>query len=559
MGVQGGHGGNPHIVDQGPKQVSTGKAVVSTGNSIVTETALDTLRAGGNAADAAIAAAMVQASVEPHLTSHAGMVSCLYFDARSGTTHQLNSLGQLPYDLPPFRPINGVGGWAREGQPGPQAAVPGFMPGLGALHDRFGTLAWKDLCADAIRWAANGHPVSSFEYGVNVFAAPFFSYFQEARDLFMPDGFLPPVGTVAANPTLARTLEAVAEQGPEHFTEGGWARDFVAQGNALGWPVRLDHMTANPPRWQTPLSFAHKGYEVVSLAPPERQAVYCAFVLGVLEALGIDDVEPFGADHLFYMSHALRLGDFNSGFLHDPEFFDAAAEPLMDPDYHQQVARILKASRPRVDLTEHVRLISGAPAMMAAGWNSAASKAPVGSCEISIVDAQGNWVQMMNTIQSGGIPGMAVGGVMMMGSHEETSMSAHFSNWRVKGARMRNILGNTFVMKDGRPWLALGTPGNVYATVAQMLVNILDFGMSPTEASDAPRMLPLTDDYRLSVESRVSEQAVRDVTALGLRLQPMPKWDWNQGSFQMCWIDPASGRLMAGADFRRTGRTGALN
>lgn len=549
---------NPHIVDQGPKPVASGRAVVSTGNPIVTETAIGVLAAGGNAADAAIAAAMVQASVEPHLTSHAGMVSCLYYDAASGVTHQLNSLGQLPYDLPPFRPINGVGGWAREGAPGPQAAIPGFMPGLGALHERFGTTEWATLCAEAIRWAAEGHPVSSFEYGVNVFAAPFFSYFPAARDLLMPEGYLPPVGRVTANPVLARTLEQVAAQGPGWFAEGGWAEDFVATGNALGWPVRMDHLTANPPRWQTPLSFAHRGHEVVSLAPPERQAVYCAFVLGVLEALGIDEMEPYGADYLFYMSHTLRLGDQNCGFLHDPEFFGAAAEPLMDPDYHRQVARILKASRPRVDLTEHVRLVSGATAMAAGGWNSAASKAPVGSCEISIVDGQGNWVQMMNTIQSGGIPGMAVGGVMMMGSHEQGSMAAHFANWRVKGARMRNILGNTFVVKDGKPWLSLGTPGNVYATVAQMLVNILDFGMAPPDASDAPRMLPLTDDYRLSIESRISSEAILGVTALGLRLEPMPQWDWNQGSFQMCWRDPADGVLRASADFRRTGVAAAL-
>lgn len=194
--------------------------------------------------------------------------------------------------------------------------------------------------------------------------------------------------------------------------------------------------------------------------------------------------------------------------------------------------------------------------MAASGWNSAGRKSPVGSCEISIVDRHGNWVQMMNTIQSGGIPGMAVDGVFMMGSHEQTAMNAHFSNFRVPGARMRNILGNTFVMKDGAPWLALGTPGNVYATVAQMLVNILDFGMTPDAASDAPRMLPLEDNYALTIESRLAPEAVLGVTALGLHLTPMPAWDWNMGSFQMCWRSDAG--LMASADFRRTGTAASL-
>jgi len=548
---------NSYIVDQGVKPLARGKAVASTGNPIVTETVIEVLRSGGNAADAAIAGALVQAAVEPHLTSHAGMVSFLYWDAKTEKAYQLNSLGTLPADMPPFRPINGVGGWAREGQPGPQAAIPGFMPGLGAMHEKFGTKPWAELCQSAIRWAEDGHPVSSFEYGVNVFAAPFSTYFEEGREVFMPQGYLTPVGSVVRNPKQAKTLRALAEEGPGYFTTGQWARDFVAAGNALGWGVRLDHMTANPPRWQEPLSFTHRGQEVVSLAPPERQAAYCALVLGVLEAAGIKDMEPFGAEYLFFMGHALRLGDQACAFLHDPLFFGDAATTMMDPDYHRSLAKLIRASMPKVDLTEHVRLTMGKAAMAGSGWNSAKSKAPVGSCEISVVDAEGNWVQMMNTVQSGGIPGMAVGGVAMMGSHEQSSMGAHFQTWRVPGARMRNILGNTFVMRNGKPWLALGTPGNVYATVAQMLVNILDFGMDPAAASDAPRLLPIEDNYALTVESRISPEAVLGLTSMGVHLTPMPAWDWNQGSFQMCW-DDGSGQLTAHADFRRTGVAAAV-
>jgi gamma-glutamyltranspeptidase/glutathione hydrolase len=121
---------------------------------------------------------------------------------------------------------------------------------------------------------------------------------------------------------------------------------------------------------------------------------------------------------------------------------------------------------------------------------------------------------------------------------------------------MRNILGNTLVLKDGAPWLGLGTPGNVYATVAQMLVHILDFGMDPQAASDAPRMLPLEDDYTINIESRLEPKVVTDLTAMGLLLGPMPLWDWNQGSFQMCWRD--GDRLKASADFRRTGSADAI-
>lgn len=545
-----------YIADQGPKPLAEGRAVASTGNPIVTETAIAILAAGGNAADAAIAAALVQAVVEPHLTSHAGMVSCLYWDGTKAQAHQLNALGTLAPDLAPFRPINGVGGWAREGAPGPQAAIPGFMPGLAALHERFGSKSWAELCAPAIQWAQSGHAVSSFEYGVNVFAAPFCTYFESGRAVFMPDGYLTPVGKVVRNPAMAETMQRLSDEGPDYFTSGGWAKAFVAAGNELGWAVRLDHLTANPPRWQTPLRFAHRGHEIVGLAPPERQGAFCAMVLGILDHAGIGQMEPFGADYVFTMAHALRLAEHACGFMHDPVVAGDAASVLMDPAFHVQQARLIAASRPHADLTEHVRLTRGRAALAASGWNSASRKPPVGSCEISIVDANGNWVQMMNTIQSGGIPGMAVDGVFMMGSHEQTSMNAHFSNFRVPGARMRNILGNTLVLKDGAPWLALGTPGNVYATVAQMLVHILDFGMDPQLASDAPRMLPLEDDYTLNIESRLAPKTVTDLTAMGLLLGPMPQWDWNQGSFQMSWRD--GDRLKASADFRRTGSAEAL-
>ncbi len=547
---------NPYIIDQGHKPVVTGPHVAaSTGNPIVTEVVMAVLAEGGNAADAAIAGAMVQAVVEPHLTSHAGMVSCLYWDEKSGITHQLNALGTLAPDLAPFRPINGAGGWAREGQPGPQAAIPGFMPGLATLHEKFGSLPWARLVEPAIRWAEEGHPVSSFEYGVNVYAAPFFGFFAESREVFMPDGYLVPVGQIMRNPKLALTLRVLAQEGPDYFTTGGWARDFVKAGNDLGWPVTLAHLTANPPRWTAPLSFTHAGHRIVSLAPPERQAVFCSFILGALTELGIKDMEPLGADYIYYMGHLLRLAEQSVGFLHDSVAFGDAAPALMDPDYHRSVARILKSSRPRADLTNHVRLNSGAPAFAATGWpaaKSTVSKHPVGSCEISIADAQGNVIQLMNTIQSGGIPGMAVGGVAMMGSHEQSSMNAHFQTWRVPGVRMRNILGNTFVMRNGKPWLGLGTPGNVYATVVQMLANILDFGMTPDQASDAPRMLPITDDYILAIENRLPPQTIVDLTAMGIRIAPTLPWDWNQGSFQMVWRNEAGG-WNAHADFRRTG------
>ena len=156
-----------YIVNPGPKAPVTGlKAAVTTDSSIVTETMMKVLRSGGNAADAGIAGALVQAAVEPFMTNHAGLVTFLYYEAKTGQVHQLDSLGGFPSGLPPFKPIpSGNGPYAAIP---PSAIIPGFMPGLKEIHRRFGTQPWGELCADAVKWAEEGHPVSTFEYGVYV-------------------------------------------------------------------------------------------------------------------------------------------------------------------------------------------------------------------------------------------------------------------------------------------------------------------------------------------------------------------------------------------------------
>src|SRR4051794_32476661 len=141
-----------YIVNPGPKTPVTGlKAAVTTDSAIVTETMVKVLRSGGNAADAGIAGAMVQAAVEPFMTNHAGLVTFLYYEAKTGKVHQLDSLGGHPSGLPPFRPVPpGMGPYALLP---PSGIIPGFMPGLKAIHERFGSKQWAELCEDAVRWA----------------------------------------------------------------------------------------------------------------------------------------------------------------------------------------------------------------------------------------------------------------------------------------------------------------------------------------------------------------------------------------------------------------------
>ncbi len=161
---------------------------------------------------------------------------------------------------------------------------------------------------------------------------------------------------------------------------------------------------------------------------------------------------------------------------------------------------------------------------------------------------------MMNTLQSGGIPGIVVDGVPMVGSHARAQLSDDIAGWFTGGGRIKSIVGSTFVLQNGQPWLALGTPGNVYGTIPQVLSSILDYGMDPYQASVLPRMDPLRDDYVLEIESQLPGNVVEGLLKYGIQIRPLPVFDYNMGSFQICWRDPASGMLKSSADPRRAGK-----
>ncbi|HJS88741.1 MAG TPA: gamma-glutamyltransferase [Steroidobacteraceae bacterium] len=551
-----------YIVNPGPKTPVTGlKAAVTTDSAIVTETMIDVLKKGGNAADAGIAGCLVQAAVEPFMTNHAGLVTFLYYEANTGTVHQLNSLGGFPSGLAPFKPVPpGTGPYAAVP---PSAIIPGFMPGLKAIHERFGSRAWGELCAPAVRWAEQGHAVSTFEYGVNIFGEKFVTYFPEGREFFQPSGYFPNVGEVFVPKGLAATLAAVAKHGPDYMITGPWAERFVRKANEMGWKITLEHMIETPPRWVEPLRIPHHEYEVVSLGPPQAQGIYIAIVLGVLKHLGIREMKPGSAEHIWAMGHALRQGSRHWEYAQDDTVYGVPRDELLDDGYHAHLAKLIRKSRPKVDLTEHIRLAgeAGMPGDFMSSFGGASGKPrlakshsdqPSGSCELAVVDAQGNWVQMMNTLQGSGIPGMVIEGVPMVGSHSTFgALMSPMDATLVKGAKARCIIGNTLVMKGGRPVLSAGSPGNVHCTVPQVLTYALDFRLDPYAAVDAPRMLPMSEGRGISIEDRLAAGVVEDLHRLGVRVGVTPGYDYHMGSFSVIARDERSGTYTAVADPRR--------
>lgn len=537
----------------GPKSVVKDKSsVCSSSHPLVTQTMIDVLRGGGNAVDAATAGALMSATVEPHMTNHGGSVIMLYWDAKTSKAYQLQSTGTLPSGMAPFRPLpSGLGGFSSPpGHASMAACIPGFVPGLGAAHARFGSKPWPELCQTAIHWADEGHPVSSFEFAQLSFDAPYTTYFPSGRELFTPNGFLPQAGERFRNPKLAATLRNLAAQGPEYFTKGDWAKHFVAEANRLGWKITLDHMSAVPPRWVEPLRYKVRDNEVVQYNLPERTGVLSAMFMGVMEQLGIRSMGHYSEspESLYYMAHTLRRVAWEIGMLHDPELFETPVDLYLSPEKHKLIADTIRRTRPKIDMTEHVRLVAGIPGL------AAAAPASSGSCELSVVDSHGNWCQMLNTLASSGIPGVVIDGVPMAGTAAESGLDAMFSAFLTGHGRPTFITGSTLVLKDGKPWLGMGTPGSPHLTVPQVLTNILEFGMEPYEASAAPRFWPLHENYSLELESRYSPKLAEGMAKLGILLKPLQMHDFHMGSFQISWRDAKTGRLNASADPRRCGK-----
>src|SRR5262249_31336834 len=225
---------------QGEKAVVRGKRmVVSAQHPIVAETALAVLQAGGNAADAGVAAAITQSTVQLDMTNHSGTITFLYYEAKSGKTYQLGSAAPFVPHLPFFRPVPvGLDGSA----PGPAALIPGHMPGVAALHTRFATKPWKQLVEPAIPFAEDGRPMDEFTRDVIAYEFAFLSFFPSSRELYMPNGFVPSVGEMWRNPALAKTLRRLADEGPEYFTTGAWGQGFVRLANTMGWRIKMEDM-----------------------------------------------------------------------------------------------------------------------------------------------------------------------------------------------------------------------------------------------------------------------------------------------------------------------------
>lgn len=519
-------------LQQGPKPIAEGQqAMVSTQLPIVTETALAVLERGGNAVDAMITATFLQHVVDFHQVSHFGTMSGIYYEAATGEYHVISGVG--------VRPLASRCG---EGDPS-RVSIGGVVRAMGALAERWGTMEWAEYLQPAIQAATEGVEMSSFMYGIN------YNLMQTgdsgglidnpaAREAYMPDGFLVPVGARWKMPAFAEHLTRLAEQGPDYMYEGQWADRFVKAAQSKGHCVSEQDLAEYAVAWQEPVRFQYNGHNMVASAPPDTGGAFVGLSLNMLQHFDLAKRPHYSAsaETLEIMARVFgRASEETRHTINDPLAMQVPTDVWTSPAYGQAAADIVKASmrQPGVSLS--------APAA-----DAQQEAMTLGSDHNVIVDEFGNWFSVLHT-GHGGAPGVFVDGVRATGSTARAF---------TEGPGRRLVLPITALMieKEGKPWLAMGTPGMPPQPVTQVLTNILDWGMHPAEAASQPRFWAwLGNEPGIRIESRISDEVRQGIRESGLSLSDLGPYYWSTGSMQIVWRDEETGKLYGVSDPRRLG------
>lgn len=542
--------------EQGAKPaVHSKSAMASSSNPTVTKAMVEVMKKGGTALDAVLTAVPMQAVIEPQMTTLAGGVSILYYDAKTKEYHYLDA------ELDHTKDAQVGGGWAQytggggERLPdtsGKRIGVPGTVAGLKAAADRFGTLKWGDYFAPAIKLADDGYPMYSFLYGELAEAAlTRLSAYPSGREEYLPDGYVPPVGTIVKHPRLAQAMRRISAEGPSYIYSGEWAQRFVAAVRATGGGLTAEELAGYKARWETPLRSTYNGYEIIGAPPPSTAGTLISMVLNVVENYDLKARPHYAqsAESLELIRRAFGFAETATDeFVRDPLSFDVPTDMLLSKEYAKRFAAQVTASLPKPAAAAPQAAATPGSALELAASFSTHDKHSTDTNHLVAVDAQGNMASVTHSVYGSTFAtGMVVDGIAMNSGNNFPGNTAG------PGRRVISPFPPTMIAKDGKPWMTIGSPGLSSRAVTITLINLLGYGMPLEQAVDAPRFQGSQAGVPMVIESRVT-QAVRDElkTRYGVNVRPTAPYNWHFGSIQAIQRNP-DGSLTGVADPRRAG------
>ena len=512
-------------------QVTASKGMVASAHVLASQAGLQVLKEGGNAIDAAVAAAFAVGVVEPNDSGIGGEGVILIYraDTRKAIVIDYRSVAPAKASFSSRIPATAHAG----------VAVPGVVAGLSLALQQYGTMKLGRVMAPAIKLAEEGFVISPTLAGA---IADNFDAIQknEALSAIMCREGLPlEAGATLKNPDLARSLRKIAEGGPDVFYRGELAEAISAEMAAHGGFISSADLAAYQALAREPVRGSYRGFGLVSAPPPVAGAAVIE-ILQILAHFDLSTNAPLSAWNVHLMAEAMKRGfaDF-SAYVADPDFVKVPIQALLSPEYARARAAEIRPGQVTAKVTagEPVREGSGSTTSLCA------------------IDQKGNIAVLTQTISDHFGGKVVVPGTGILLNNEMKNFSSRGINTVAPGKRMRGTLSPTILLKDGKPYAALGTPGSgrIISTMAILICNLVDYRMPIQEAIEAPRFYARDTDPKISVEARMPTATIDALTQMGYAFQVMNEFDLFFGGAQGILIDRKHGQLIGGADPRRDG------
>lgn len=512
-------------------------AMVATPHHLATSAGLETLRAGGSAMDAAIAANAVLTVLYPDQTSIGGDCFFLAWDAASAEATAFNGSGAAPKRADPDELRNqGVSAMPRRG---PLCVlVPGTVDAWVEGHQRYGRLPFDQLFGAAIRYARDGFPVSLRLADVLRAQRDTIAGLPELAALFLANGSPPSSGERLAFPALAESLELIAREGREPFYEGAIAAQIDATMRELGGWLTNDDLARHAGEWVEPLVAPYRDIEVLTV-PPNSVGLTLLLALKMIDRLDLGAVWGAG-DHLHPLIEAKKLAfTVRNATLADPRFVDIDTNALLS---RRSVDRLLDAYDPE-------------------GAGDGQVALPGDTVYLCAVDRDGNAVSMIQSMFQSFGSGVVAGdtGIILQNRGTYFSLTPDHPNELAPGKRTLHTLMPALLRQDGRLLGPIGTQGGdaQMQVLLQLITDLLDFGMEPQAAIDTPRWLagggPDAAPFAVLLESGFPEITLPGLARRGHQLTVIDPWNPNAGHAQMILLDHQTGMLRGAADPRADG------
>ena len=527
-----------------------------TAHPLATQAAYQILKAGGNAADAAVTAQLVLNLVEPQSSGIGGGAFMLYWDAKNKTLFSFDGRETAPgaADADYFKDSAGQLIKWREARLGPRAVgVPGTLSLLHTVHQRFGERPWAQLFAPAITLSREGFAVSPRMAKSIEGSKEYLNRFAATREYFFTDQGAPlPEGYHLTNPDFAQTLELIAEQGIAPFYQGSIGEKLIETlQEASGRPALMTMQDLNSYKTlsRPPVCARYHDNAICGMGPPSSGALTVGQILQLIERF---DIAGLGLDpksmHLVLEASRLAFAD-RARYMADSDFVEVPVAGLLDKDYLQGRSQLIQPSR------SIGKASAGNPPGVTIAHAAMQQVEPAGTSHFSIVDAQGNIVSMTTTIESGFGSMLMTQGFLLNNEMTDFSFRASkagqpIANRVEGGKRPRSSMAPTIVFdRTGVPTLVAGSPGGsrIICYVAQALIGILDWQMNPQQVAAMPHFC--NRNGKTDIESHTgAERLSTALTGMGheVRIRNL-----NSGLHLIQRLP--SGELLGGADPRREG------